>query len=339
MKRITTLLIGFYALLLLTGTIHADTYTAYGDGTYGSGVYNGSLITEVVNTIVQAVQGAFQRSTTDPPVCGMLQPGINPPTIYAAVPKGSHAIQIYVSPPSEPFDHYVLQFGTESTNLKWGISSLPKDTSAYTIEFLSPNTTYHFQVRGGNGCATGNWSNIMSAKTLAYYNSNKLISDSISVAYKKTEAKKSTEETGEKNQSAAENEESDNAAKESTLNEEQTYTVSVSVVDENGNPLKEATVYIPDESTAAKTDQNGVAVLEGITKGNKKVVVEYGNYTGEQQLAVQGASDRIEIKTNVHSEDTVLSPILLIPIFALLIAGMFYFFRKKKRKKAVKAVL
>lgn len=33
------------------------------------------------------------------------------------------------------------------------------------INYLSPNTTYYFQVRGGNGCATGDWSNSLMAKT------------------------------------------------------------------------------------------------------------------------------------------------------------------------------
>jgi len=33
------------------------------------------------------------------------------------------------------------------------------------INYLSPNTTYYFQVRGGNGCATGDWSNSLMTKT------------------------------------------------------------------------------------------------------------------------------------------------------------------------------
>ncbi len=322
---VTVLVVVLFSLKPLA--VQAQTRTAYGEGAYGSGTYNGSLITEVVNTVINALQ----RSTTNPPVCGMLQPGINPPVIYAAVSKGSHAIQIFLSPPSEPFDHYVLQFGTESTNLKWGISSLPKDTGAYTIEFLSPNTTYHFQVRGGNGCATGNWSNILSAKTLGFYNSNRLITDSVSVTYKKTE-----EQTSQNDGNDSNTPDSSEASDEAQLTEEQTHTISITVLGANGKPLPGATVHIPDESTPAKTDGNGIALLEGITKGNKTIIIEYENYKGEQQIAVLGDNDTVEVKTTVHQEDTVLSPIFLIPVFGLLIAGMFYFFRKKKRKKTVK---
>jgi parallel beta-helix repeat protein len=36
---------------------------------------------------------------------------------------------------------------------------------SYTIRNLKPNTKYYFQLRVGNGCATGNWSNVLSAKT------------------------------------------------------------------------------------------------------------------------------------------------------------------------------
>jgi hypothetical protein len=36
---------------------------------------------------------------------------------------------------------------------------------SYTITMLQPNTKYYFKVRAGNGCATGNWGNTMSAST------------------------------------------------------------------------------------------------------------------------------------------------------------------------------
>jgi hypothetical protein len=33
---------------------------------------------------------------------------------------------------------------------------------------LQPNTKYYFKIRAGNGCATGNWGNTMSASTTSY---------------------------------------------------------------------------------------------------------------------------------------------------------------------------
>jgi LysM repeat protein len=44
----------------------------------------------------------------------------------------------------------------------------------YGVNALSPNTTYYFQVRGQNGCATGNWSNEISAKTKGFVSFNQL---------------------------------------------------------------------------------------------------------------------------------------------------------------------
>jgi hypothetical protein len=36
---------------------------------------------------------------------------------------------------------------------------------SYDIGALSPDSTYYFKVRGGNGCMPGNWSNELKATT------------------------------------------------------------------------------------------------------------------------------------------------------------------------------
>lgn len=45
------------------------------------------------------------------------------------------------------------------------VSLLREGVQSHTVYFLKPNTTYYFKVRGQNGCATGEWSNILQIRT------------------------------------------------------------------------------------------------------------------------------------------------------------------------------
>src|SRR5258708_21832886 len=51
----------------------------------------------------------------------------------------------------------------------------PSASMNFSVNSLSPNTTYYFKVRGGNGCATGAWSNEISATTNGFLSVNQLV--------------------------------------------------------------------------------------------------------------------------------------------------------------------
>lgn len=99
------------------------------------------------------------------PVCERSQPS-GSPTIYMAYGVSSNAILIKYFPVSQNVVDYAVEYGIESKKYIYaqaGIAATPKNE--YTIGYLKPNTRYYLRMRAGNGCATGSWSDEVSAKT------------------------------------------------------------------------------------------------------------------------------------------------------------------------------
>lgn len=97
------------------------------------------------------------------------------PTLYSAVPQGTDSVLLSFTGADDPVEHYALEFGRESGKYIWGATTIgDNNTRSYLVKSLSPNTTYYFRVRAGNGCATGNWSQEISAKTKGYVAFNQL---------------------------------------------------------------------------------------------------------------------------------------------------------------------
>lgn len=64
----------------------------------------------------------------------------------------------------DPVTHYVVVYGLSSGNPIFGNPNVGgKDITSYTVGGLSGGTTYFFQVRAGNGCNAGPYSNELSA--------------------------------------------------------------------------------------------------------------------------------------------------------------------------------
>ena len=87
------------------------------------------------------------------------------PNLYQVVSSSSSATLYFVEPKSE-FDGYTISYGTtssaESYNTTFSYSRTGAATS-YTVNNLTPKTTYYFKVRANKGCATGPWSNSLSS--------------------------------------------------------------------------------------------------------------------------------------------------------------------------------
>lgn len=66
-------------------------------------------------------------------------------------------------------DYYFIAYGHMSGDKQYGanIGSGGDGVQSFTIEALAPNTTYVFTVRGGNGCAPGEWGNEYAITTAA----------------------------------------------------------------------------------------------------------------------------------------------------------------------------
>ena len=88
------------------------------------------------------------------------------PDLFQIDSKADSA-KLFFTPISNTNDYYI-SYSTEPNAEKFGtgqVSLARENVQNYTINFLKPHTTYYFKVRGQNGCATGNWSNVMSITT------------------------------------------------------------------------------------------------------------------------------------------------------------------------------
>jgi hypothetical protein len=132
----------------------------YGEGYYGEGKHGGTEL---------------DLTPAGPTTCNDPVPGTTPVWLYLAVPKSQTSIEISFTEGQEPYDKYVLEYGTSSGKYQYAEVNIGgKETKKYLIKGLSSNKTYYFRVRTGNGCSTGPWSNEISAKTKLYFGTDKL---------------------------------------------------------------------------------------------------------------------------------------------------------------------
>jgi len=116
-------------------------------------------------------------SSTSAPSCGDQAPGTKAPWLYGAIAQDSGSVLLYFTEADNPVNKYVLEYGTQSGNYPYGVQDMgvnSRGQMTFLVKSLSPNTTYYFRVRGGNGCATGTWSNEISAKTKGLVSFNQL---------------------------------------------------------------------------------------------------------------------------------------------------------------------
>jgi len=110
--------------------------------------------------------GGGSPSTASPPRCADLPPS-NAPHLFQIETTQNQAT-LYFTPVNDYLSYYYIAYGYSEGDERFGVefpASLAKGVQSYTIDELSPQTTYYFRVRGGNGCAPGDWSGWLAART------------------------------------------------------------------------------------------------------------------------------------------------------------------------------
>jgi hypothetical protein len=118
------------------------------------------------NTIPEQSSNSPSTSAPGISLCTATSPS-GSPNLYE-IDTGKNTATLYFSPAGKPNDYYYVAYGLKPYAEQYGVDfSQGYSTGAikYTINMLNPGTTYYFKVRGGNGCATGNWSGIVAATT------------------------------------------------------------------------------------------------------------------------------------------------------------------------------
>lgn len=74
--------------------------------------------------------------------------------------------RLYFAPAGQPYNKYIVAYGIGDSIEQFGVQFDQGYSSGvidYTIHELDPNTDYSFKVQAANGCATGEWSNVLKA--------------------------------------------------------------------------------------------------------------------------------------------------------------------------------
>lgn len=133
-------------------TAHTLTFTAAHFTTFTASEYSSS-----------ASSGS---SPPGPSVCNNLPPLFSPDLFH--IDATSTTATLYFTPVNNYMAGYYIAYGLSLGDNQYGVEFPAKPSSGaipYTIKALAPDTTYYYSVRAGNGCATGPWSNWLSAKT------------------------------------------------------------------------------------------------------------------------------------------------------------------------------
>lgn len=269
-------------------------------------------------------------STTSAPQC-TTPPPTTAPWLYGAIPINSSSIKLYFTDANDPVDHYVLEFGTKPGTYSYSSANIGgKGARIYDVANLQPNTTYYFRVRGGNGCATGSWSQELSATTEPMFKINKLDTQ-ISLPTPTTTPKEETREAQDSSEPEQEKQQEE-AAQQDTPK----YTLTINVIDIQQNPVQGAEVTIHSNPRTTYTNTLGQATFENVEAGQHKVFIKYKNQTGEQSINLQG--DMKEIYFNVQISNTnpftnpgVIAVIITLSLCVIILLALLV--RKSKTGK------
>lgn len=156
--------------------------TGYGEGNYNEGDYPSSGLTPAPTTVTSQNNNSPPTASfnTSPPGCNKSVTS-NVPDLFE-IRANKNSMLLYFSPPNGEYSSFYIAFSRDSKNWEYGAEynqGYYPGVLHFTVNLLSPNTTYYVKIRPGNGCATGNWSNIMKAtttsgdKTKIYYKNSK----------------------------------------------------------------------------------------------------------------------------------------------------------------------
>lgn len=272
-----------------------------------------------LGTCPTSAPSSIQGSTTLTLGCGD-QVGVKASWLYGAIAQDSGSVLLYFTPADNPVSKYVLEYGTKSGDYPYGVQDMgvnARGQMTFLVKSLSPNTTYYFRVRGGNGCATGSWSNEISATTRPVFSTNNLdiVSSELNVVNNPTPTLSQNEEI-----------------KPTVFNG---YDVKVKVIDTNKKPVQGAKVTIHSKVQETTTDKNGIALFNSVEPGQHKILIAYNNFEGEQTVNLTGDVKEFDFNIQVKEQNAFLNKQVMgvIGIMGLVIVGLVVFLLYRFRIK------
>lgn len=314
--------------------------------------------------------GSSSSSSTSSQSCPSSVPS-GTPNLYQLDPTTT-SITLYFTPVSGA-DSYYISYGTTRTANQFATSFSNSNASgaiAYTVGSLQPGTTYYFQVRAGNGCATGNWSTISSSTTGGnVVSSKKLIITSSKLTTQKSNVCTYTVKSGDSLWSIAQSMLGDGTKytilqdlnKNSSLDpgmsiqlpcdrspetiakaqqevQQPGVSLDIKVLAMNNAPVVGAIVTLHSKVQMAKTDANGIAHFTNVENGEHKVLLAYNGYNGSQSLRIDGTKKQqtltLQVQLQGFSYPLVIAVVgILLSIIIVLVVIIFLLIKKSKKEK------
>ena len=272
------------------------------------------------------------------PNCNDQVPGVKTPWLYGATAQSSDKILLSFTASDDPVDKYVLEYGKKSGEYIYGVLDMgvnSRSNMTFLVGSLSPNTSYNFRIRGGNGCATGEWSNEISTKTKGLVSLNQLEVKRQDMEVVGVEKNKKVEtvldmELKENIDEISKEELTGTEGKQIPKNT--VYDVVIRVVDTNKEPVDGAKVTIHSLVQEAFTDKNGIVKFKNVEAGDHKVLIAYSGYTGEQSINLAGDVKEFDLTVTVEQESLSLSPFAfgIIGIMGVIMIVLIWVLLKKK---------
>lgn len=153
------------------GTIDVYKYngSAWGKQNCTLNVNNNTITCTLEGFSIYGVFGQERTSSTSSssaPSCQDQRPNGWPNLFQINV--NSSQSTLYFTPINGVNSNYYISFSEKSNTYEHGTltgQGYSTGVLSYTVNYLKPNTTYYFRVRGQNGCMPGEWSNEMKITT------------------------------------------------------------------------------------------------------------------------------------------------------------------------------
>lgn len=244
--------------------------------------------------------------------------GLQPPWLYGAIAQNSTSILLYFTEAAKPVDKYAIEYGLTSNNYIYGADNLgikSESRMTYLVQDLSPNTTYFFKVRGGNGCKGGDWSNEFKAttkpNTIASLNSLPISSTKLGIT--PTETKTNVDKT---------------IIQE---NDKNSYQVKIRVLNEKNDPVEGAEVTLHSKAQVATTDKAGIATFDNVEPGKHSVIITYDNYKEVKNINLTGNVKEFNLDVAIKQKSLSLSKLVFGIIGMIIVASAFLIIKYKRK--------
>jgi hypothetical protein len=220
---------------------------------------------------------------------------------------------------------YTISYGLEGGATDYAVSaSFASDgAQSYTINALSPGTTYYFKVRGGDSCMPGGWSSVQSGTTIGRSSSD---------LFPSLGTRKQARITKITTQQAPTVAPTIEVEKQDLKDPIQSRDVLIHLT-HDGQPLVDAEVELHSIPRYGRTNEKGDVLFSHVENGDHIIKIAYKDYATEQKLAIAGDAKQYDVSINVELKQQPFSFSLLLLIGGMgLIIGILLYFILRKRK-------